>query len=60
MQQSEQEDAMGAYIWASMYYVCVKFHLCVLGKCEWYSGVVYFRGLVEMREVEGVDYEGIV
>ena len=32
-QTNVRQDAVGAYIWALMYYACVKF-LCVSGMCE--------------------------
>ena len=54
LQLQGQQDAVGAYIWASRYQWCVKFFMCVRD-ARVVQQCCIFQGLVEMCEVEGVD-----
>ena len=48
-----KHDAVGAYIWGSMYYACVNF-LGVSGMCtEYCSNVEYFRGWLRCVKWKG-------
>ena len=49
-----RQDAVGAYIWAWLYYAYVKFVMCMreMWVVQWYW---IFEGLVEMWEVVGVE-----
>ena len=48
-----KQDAVGAYIWAWLYYAYVKFVMCMrdMWIVQWYC---IFVGLVEMCEVVGI------
>ena len=50
----EQQDAVGAYIWAWLFLAYVKFVMCMrdMWVVQWYC---VFEGLVEMCEVVGME-----
>ena len=50
----DKQEAVGAYIWAWLFFAYVKFVMCVrdMWVVQWYC---VFEGLVEMSEVVGME-----